>query len=266
MTTLYLDLETVPADAYPGFPQSHPGVWLAPEWAFEATAPTDAKALQLARAQFKRDPAWVGRFDQALVDWAARASKEWADGSKDPLRARIVCACVSVDGAEVSQFSGETAEIRLWSCLDRLLCHNGPYEYPTLVAYNCGFDRQIAFARALKAGFPGAANVLANAHWEDPGEFWHKLGSRWYPAHHHSLGDLCKFMGIPHDDTFTGADVLPAYVAGDLRNIVDHCVDDVRALVLLHRALNLAGPLPSRVDEALSSGSFPTDMFTEVKS
>lgn len=246
MTTLYLDLETVPDDAFVGMPYAIPGCLLVPQWAIDATKPeSDAKVKRLRRAMAALPVSDAHhRLPPELVAWYTAAHKLWAKGALDPLQARIVAAGVSVDGAEPLVFSGDGAEIRLWSFLDRHMAHfDLSCSLPTLVAYNCGFDRQVAYARALKAGFPGAAAGLASAPWEDPGEFWRKLGSHWYPAHHHSLGDLCRFMGIPHDDTFTGADVLHAYVAGQIKRIADHCYDDVQALVSLHRGFPRAAPL-----------------------
>lgn len=55
-----------------------------------------------------------------------------------------------------------------------------------------------------------------------------------------SLSEACKALSIPHDDTFKGADVAQAFRDGKSDKIINHCVDDVKALSLItHRAIDI---------------------------
>lgn len=45
-----------------------------------------------------------------------------------------------------------------------------------------------------------------------------------------SLSNAAKFLGIEHDDTFSGKDVHEAWLKGDSESIITHCKDDIRAV------------------------------------
>lgn len=224
MTTLFLNVETVPFDAFEG--QALP-----PAWAYDATVqpPPERKAvpknlvdpLKIAARREAIEQEYQECLAEMSSTWAERAAKLWEKSSLDPLRARIVVGCVAVDHSPPYVLPGE--DILDW--LQDIINDD-----VVLSAYNCGFDRQMIFGRALATGHDLVARDVRHHRWVDPGEVWRSLGSRWFAPQHTTLNDLCAAFKIPHNPAFTGADVLKAYIRGDHDAIAAHCLDRVTAL------------------------------------
>lgn len=222
MSRIFLNVETVPHDAFPGMP-------CPPQWAYDKTVQPLPEMGHVPRNWTNREKIEAREAELVLEhrkavdahsgEWAKRAAKLWESGSLDPLRARIVVGCVAVDDEDPIVLPGE-------NILPWLQMHLGG----SYAAYNCGFDRQMLFGRALRGDFGPLARHLRVARWEDPGETWRQLGSRWYQIPHHSLNAMCEAFKVPCNPGFTGADVLRAYIRGDDEAIHAHCLDRVSAL------------------------------------
>lgn len=240
---IFVDTETVPLDATPGHPFGVP-----PPSALVDTVPA-APPVQKSQPGNYRKPEVIARWaaEEAVrwkeecatqrAAWQVKAWKHWTSGSLDPLRAKIVCVGIAYESehttpAVFSEFDG----------IERLGDH---LDYqpspPTLCAYNCGFDRQMLVARAFAHGADDTARALLTARWVDPGETWSRAGSTWFGREHPSLGVLAAFLGLPHDHTFGGDQVLRAYLEGRHQAITGHCLDDVRTLRAVYRRLNGGG-------------------------
>lgn len=48
-----------------------------------------------------------------------------------------------------------------------------------------------------------------------------------------TLGDWCRGLGIPHDDTVSGADIAGLYQRGQFTTIAKHCESDIRSTYAL---------------------------------
>lgn len=224
MTTIFLNVETVPADAFIG--QALP-----PAWAYDATVqpPPERKAVPRNLVDPAKIAAKLDEYHDAYeaakvehsADWAKRAAKLWEKGSLDPLKARIIVGVVAVDDGDPVVLPDE--HILGWLETHWDVAH----EY---AAYNCGFDRQMIFAAATRGTFPETAREMRQRRWVDPGEVFRALGSRWYGQDTFTLNAMCAAFGVTHNPAFTGADVLPAYLRGDLPAIHAHCLDRVTAL------------------------------------
>ena len=150
---------------------------------------------------------------------------------------------------------------------------------PQLVSWNGGgFDLPVLHYRALRHG------VVARRYWESGDEDasfkWNNYRSRYHARHldlmdvlsgfqgraRASLSDMATLLGLPGKLGFSGAQVWPAYVAGDLVGIRRYCETDVLNtwLVFLHfehmrghlDAIALAAEL-ARVRELLAAGEEP---------
>lgn len=120
---------------------------------------------------------------------------------------------------------------------------------PQLVSWNgAGFDLPVLHYRALKHG------VVARRYWEtgdeDQSFRWNNYLSRYHARHldlmdvlsgyqprgRASLADMADLLGLPGKLGFSGAQVWPAYCAGDLLGIRRYCETDVLNtwLVFLH--------------------------------
>ena len=111
---------------------------------------------------------------------------------------------------------------------------------PDLVSWNGGgFDLPVLHYRALKHG------IVARRYWEtgrDDSSFkWNNYLSRFHERHTDlmdvlsgyqprakaSLMDMAYLLGLPGKLGFSGAEVWPAYAAGDLEGIRRYCETDV---------------------------------------
>lgn len=111
---------------------------------------------------------------------------------------------------------------------------------PDLVSWNGGgFDLPVLHYRALKHG------IVARRYWEtgqgDSSFKWNNYLSRFHERHTDlmdvlsgyqprakaSLMDMAHLLGLPGKLGFSGAEVWPAYAAGDLEGIRRYCETDV---------------------------------------
>lgn len=111
---------------------------------------------------------------------------------------------------------------------------------PDLVSWNGGgFDLPVLHYRALKHG------IVARRYWEtghgDSSFKWNNYLSRFHERHTDlmdvlsgyqprakaSLMDMAYLLGLPGKLGFSGAEVWPAYAAGDLEGIRRYCETDV---------------------------------------
>ena len=111
---------------------------------------------------------------------------------------------------------------------------------PKLVSWNGGgFDLPVLHYRALRHG------VVARRYWEtgeeDNSFRWNNYLSRYHERHTDlmdvlsgyqprakaSLSDMASLLGLPGKLGFSGAEVWPAWVAGDLPGIRRYCETDV---------------------------------------
>lgn len=150
---------------------------------------------------------------------------------------------------------------------------------PKLVSWNGGgFDLPVLHYRALRHG------IVARRYWEtgeeDASFRWNNYLSRYHERHTDlmdvlsgyqprakaSLSDMAYLLGLPGKLGFSGAEVWPAYAAGDLQGIRRYCETDVLNTWLVYlRFEHMRGRLDSeeraaeerRVREFLAASSEP---------
>ena len=235
---VYVDIETIPdSEAAPPPDAPDPG---CPE---DLQAPGNYR--DPAKIAEWREAAWprhVAAVEAAHVAAVAAAREEWARGSLDPLRGRVLCAGVCTADRPVSVLVGTEAEVlgQLEAGLAKVVDKTGRIKLWTWNGN--GFDRPFLAKRALKHGHLRlAAMMRVSKRWAegDLKEVWSMGGGMGQGA---SLDRVAAFLGIDRTaNPITGADVLDRYQAGDMDAIVTHCRDDVETLRAIHLRMRAAG-------------------------
>lgn len=237
MTTLLIDLETLPEDATVGMDLDHPPGWTPePHPGFsDRKPPTNWKDKDLIEEWWVKE-----RAKQAaeLVGWDAKqaeAGRKWYhSASLDPMRLRIACIGYAFDDEEprvIEYFEDEGSGLLALHAVimgrrpTRIVAHNG-----------FGFDYPVTQLRAIKHGLPGlAAGLHQDKPWDgylfDTHLLWPVTKYRGRPTSSTSMNAICAFLGIDRpDNPISGSEVLQAYVDGRQDEIVAHCRADIRDL------------------------------------
>lgn len=243
MSIIYLDIETVPADALPG--RADPPLrWLI-------RAPDEVKRL-------KADSDDV--FDAKCAEWAR---EQWQKESLDPVgRAPAIGGRVLAIGVQ----SGED-DVTAWTSDDESDVLTALEQYLdercarhcSIVGHNIrGFDAPFLAARALR--HPEKYSAILRA-------FLPK--DRWGPGPHivdtMALLPVTSYGGRPTgtarlsdwvtfldeaiaEDQIDGSHVLGRYLAGDMEAIARHLIADVQEVRALHQRLTAAKPYGRQVE------------------
>jgi uncharacterized protein YprB with RNaseH-like and TPR domain len=259
MTTLYIDIETVPVDATVGMRLGSPPGW-EPQPYEPLPLPTRrARPSHMHRAETverwertegKRNRQAIDDHVQAQADheaahWtdqAAKAEAWYRKLSLDPLRCRILCVGLAYDLEEPHcMVSYDSSDAILLTQLYGQLSEARP---STIVAHNGhGFDFPVLQLRSFRAALPALASLFyQDKPWEE--RLWDTM-LKWPGKRYTSLDDIAAFLG--HDrNNITCDQVLDRYVADDLDTITAKCRRDVSVLRAAHQAeLAMQGRAPS---------------------
>jgi hypothetical protein len=237
MSIVYLDIETVPADALPGQTMP-PARWIE-------RAPDEVKRL-------KADSDDV--FDAKCAEWAR---EQWQKESLDPvgrapaIGGRVLAVGLASGDDDVTAWTSDHEDDVL-TALEQYLDEHCA-RYCSIVGHNIrGFDAPFLAARALRS--PGKYPAILRA-------FMPK--DRWGPGPHivdtMQLIPVTSYGGRPTgtarlsdwvtfldeaiaEDQIDGSHVLGRYLAGDLEAIARHLIADVREVRTLHQRLTAAKP------------------------
>ncbi|MDP6940208.1 MAG: hypothetical protein QF848_15395 [Planctomycetota bacterium] len=252
-----LDIETLPADAIVGMSLDEP-----PEYALQATEPSPVEARLVPKNYKSADTISAWQYKERLrqnsaekkrkKDWLVAAKKHYAKQSLNPSRGRISHLGLGV--YEFPTSSNSTAPIT--ELETHVLCGDCGDEKDILkkgweimkaqpagtnfVAHNGhAFDYPFIQLRAIKHGMMDMARFFSvGKPWESPlVDTMVKWPATGFGAKRsgRSVDAIMEFLGDERpENPFTGADVLPAYVAGSDREIRMHCLDDLRCLLKIY--------------------------------
>lgn len=259
-TRIYLDLETLPL----GEPDYSDCVdpdsivaervdidTLQPPKNYKDEAKIAAwKADNLAKAQGKAEAEAEKQRDAARKQ-REKVREDWARGSLNSLRGRILVVGIAVDDGEVVTLCDEDERAML------ALVDKGLARYPDhlLVTFNGsgkdGFDVPYLCDRAVACRLPrlsAALNLGLQAKpWESP---FLDLRDCWKNGNFRKKGTLdevCAHFNVSRlDNPIKGSEVLEHYERGDVETVRQHCAADVRDLRDLHCEMEIYGYVPSR--------------------
>jgi hypothetical protein len=253
---LFVDLETLPADATVGMDIDTAPGWIAPELRIVAPIPRKSPAYGGNEAKLiewaNKEAARICEATNALEDKArasieadrAKTAEKWRRGSLSAFNGRIGCISYAFGEDPIGVIDcAEDERLGLLE-LDALIQRSPPDFQIVWVAHNgTGFDFPMIQLRALHHKIPELARSL---HQDKPWDgrcidtaLWvpkmgggHKLAGT-------KLGDLCELFGIDHDvdNPIDGSQVLAAYVEGRWPDVIAHASADVRDLRELYRIL-----------------------------
>lgn len=255
MSTLLLDIETVPATATVGMDLGAPPGWTPapfeppplpergkrgkhitrPETIAKWEAEEDARHAAALAAH--ADTIEAARAAHVEADRAA-AEKWYRAQSLDPLHGRVLCLGYAIGDEDPAVIEGD--EVDILDEYARLLAFCRPRRF---VAHNGhGFDFPFLRLRALKHGrHDVSAAMHQDKPWDerliDTAQRWPTTGYRGRQSSSAKLDDIAAFLGIARpDNPFDGSRVLDAYVAGQGALATVHCLDDIRVLREVYRA------------------------------
>jgi len=256
MSTMILDIETIPLGMF-SHRLAHGQAWegTVPEWAFEAVGPQpmpergrvprnwrDPAKIAAREAEIERDyQDALGRMES---EHRARAWEYVRAGSLRPDRGRVLCACWRIDrqvGMTMADYEGQM----LTEIADAITGHG----VSRIVSWG-DFDSTFLFGRSIRLGHIALAGMIAEPHYSstaklklytrpttviDAMTLWPLQGGKRGPR----LADACAALGIGHGkgNPIDGSQVLDAYMDGREREVLDHCLADVRDLEQVWDAL-----------------------------
>jgi len=260
LTTLFLDIETLPRGATVGMDLTQPPGWVAATYHDPPPAHPTPPPAHYVKADARQK--WVLRQAEKMTAYLAReperrAAHEQRQATEavswfrqralNPLTMRIACVGYAIDAEPPEVLSEPEDEqalmLRLHELLvqrrpQRIVAHNGHrFDFPAL---------QVAAVRGSWSPDPPlrprrepqlARWFFQDKPWDtrlfDTCMKWPTTGRGGG-----SLDAICEGMGIPRNDNpISGAAVLDHYVAGDWGAVLDHCAADVRALREVYRLL-----------------------------
>jgi hypothetical protein len=243
MSTLYIDIETLPEEAYPDMPHGTAPGWSRPDASTffvepaRRTVPSSyKKAETVARWEANEDERHAAAIFDAVnaaelaVDEDRDAAWEsWKKGSLSPMTGRIACISMAFDDEAVEVIEcAEDEAAGLLEMGDRLrrpaiiVAHNGH-----------GFDFEWIWKRSMKHRFPKLAAWFRQPKpWDD--QLLDTLMIWNNGARHNKRGTLdalCKFLDVKRaPSAIDGAGVLDAYISGRWHEVVEHAAADIEDL------------------------------------
>jgi predicted PolB exonuclease-like 3'-5' exonuclease len=176
---------------------------------------------------------WEATQKQSAVDEAvAKTSFDGAYGT-------ICCIGWSIDGGEIKSVTGDEKSI-LEAFFNDLVDNNPRNLEPVFIGHNVSaFDLRFLFQRAVILGIRPPAFIPFNAKsWDsqifDTMTYFAGFGNRI------SLDKLSKCLGLEGKTGMTGADVYPAYLAGNIKEIAEYCEHDVELTRNVYKRLTFS--------------------------
>lgn len=218
MTTLYLDVETLPlasslAAPYPEADRPHP-------------------------ANFKNPDVIVAWREKDIAAWGEQRAKEC---SLTPRLGRIACLGWAVDGGDVQTrvAEDEAGEVLLldaaWELIEdaeRIVTFNGSFDL-RFIAVRSMIHRITPHAWAVKGG----VGAWFRRYTTSPHFDCRAVLTGWDERVSGKLGEWCDSFGIVCDDSSSGADVFTFAQAGEWEKIAAHCKADVASTRELHQRI-----------------------------
>jgi len=221
--TLVVDIETVPTDAHRDAVRAEP----YPTFSAPSNYKDPVKIAESIKAQAE---AWLAGHEQRI-----------AEGALDPRTGRIVClglggiADLSLQVVPTITEADERFTLgTLWSEIARVSGR--------VVTFNGSFDLRFLVIRSLILGvkptiLPRTIRDWFRRYTTHPHFDCRAVLTNWDDRQKGTLGDWCKVLGIPHDDTVKGADVYGLYQAENFDAIAAHCRSDCAATAALYAKL-----------------------------
>lgn len=249
MMNLYLDIETIPAQA----PE-------AVELIGERTA-ADALAASAAvkapanyKDQDKIDAYIAEKRAELQESLAVKAREDWLRSSFDGGLGQVVAIGFAVDDSPVRVIhvdglglEEESELLRLFFEALREASSGTSHMRPTLIGHNLiGFDLPFITKRSI-------------VHGRRPPIWWPRNPKPWsdsvYDTMHQWAGDrdrisldkLCRILGLPGKEGMTGADVWPAVEAGRIADVAAYCAKDVARVRAVHQRMTYQDVVEHRV-------------------
>jgi predicted PolB exonuclease-like 3'-5' exonuclease len=154
----------------------------------------------------------------------------------DSMQGRIICigyaynGIVSVISLEDEKETLELFYYRVKEIFDDIM------ETPHFVGWNVsGFDLIWLYRKSIQYNLPELRALIP----KDNKNLYTDLMLKWAGGYKDfvSQSKVAKFLGIPHDDSFSGSDVYDAWQAGDIDKIKNHCDDDIRCCIKLYERM-----------------------------
>jgi hypothetical protein len=263
---IYLDIETLPADARPGIVPGTPPGWepipfLLPQ---RKSPPANyRKPEAIAEWEAAEDDRHAAAIEEARdrhadreADERAKAWDAWHARGLSPMLGRVLCVGFAIADGPVATIVDERdgdgeAEV-LAELLEHIrdVTHGGRLPHRIIGHNIAGFDAPflavrgarhgIALARWLRSpsGKPWDAPLL------DTADAWpcRSRPGRGQVGGSGKLPDIAAFLGLPPDpNPIDGSQVCEAYLTGRLHDVVQHCRHDIAALRDVHLRLVALG-------------------------
>jgi 3'-5' exonuclease len=171
--------------------------------------------------------------DKILAYQKDNQLEQYKKQALDSMEGRIICIGLALEGAGISvKFAPEPKNL-VW-LLEWIEELQGDYPVPiTFVGWNIStFDIPWLWRKAIQYNLPKLRNALPHGNKNMVIDLMTVWAAQW--KDYTSLSDCARFLGIPHDDTFTGADVYDTWKAGDLEKIANHCKDDIKTIQAIY--------------------------------
>jgi hypothetical protein len=154
----------------------------------------------------------------------------------DSMEGRIICIGIN-DGTKDSVRALINEGGLLVCFADAVDFLQGQYIKPiTFIGWNIStFDIPWLWRKAIQYNLPKLRNALPHGNDKMVIDLMKVWAAEW--KQYTKLADCAKFLGIKHDDSFTGADVYDAWNAGDLEKIANHCKDDIQTCMEIYRRM-----------------------------
>ncbi len=199
MSTIFLDIETIPSPTKP-----------------------DRDSLKV--------PGNISK-PETIEKWKdENLEKAYRDQALNSMQGQIICIGLMIDEKPFILFAKDEKEL-----LELFVNSIQPQD--EIVGHNLiGFDAPFIFHRCLKYGIkpPLQFRTLKHEMLHDTMLMFDPF--RW--KHYYSLKSLAEFFDIPKNNDITGGDVFDLYQKGEFDKIREHCLDDVRVTKKVYERLN----------------------------
>lgn len=241
MSTMYIDIETLPDTATVGMDPTRPPGWACPE--FTAEPKPVAKNLRdpakIELAQQRNFAAWQEAKASHEDNEAATAMAAYRKRSLSPLTGRVACIGYAIDDNPVQIIQCDDDEADGLHALMDVIRHRN---VSTIIAHNGhGFDFGYLWKRLLRIDHPHARRFWQAKPWETNLQDTLVV---WRGANRRAVGNMdaiCEFFGWSREgNPIRGGEVFDAYIAGNMADVVTHCREDVDDLRKLAKKLEMA--------------------------
>lgn len=182
---------------------------------------------------------WADKKSQELVD---AMEKEYRDRSFNPMKGRIVCVGIQFDDNPTEMIHYHEDEKVLLTNLANKLKEYERHIYSSYVVGNMIYDFDIRFIiqKAFKFDIKDLVRFLPTQKYD---KRIYDLSDRFnlgIYGKHTKLVDLCEFFDVATSkDDLNGAEVLDAFVRGEIERIETYCAKDVHSSYLCYKKMQL---------------------------